>query len=406
MDMRMLGLAALATLPLAATAQEMRDVTGQASYAARIALPEDAVVAVTARGLRGVLLALDRFPTGGGQVPLDFALAVPADVTAQIRVTILGDDGALWHAAPVAVAPGREAVDLGQVMLDPGAPMTGTTLFLCGDTAVAFGMFGDQYAMEVNGARYPVSLLSAASGARFEGADPGTFFWSQGDAALVSVAGETLPECAAVPEIYTAQGNEPSWSLVAVGQDPVDYTLARLGAPDVVGIFPAAIWSNGAALWDAGRGGPLVRMREALCRDSMTGMPYPETVEVTMGEDVMIGCGGDPRDLLAGGEWRVEDISGRGVFDSALVTLEFDARGRVFGSAGCNRWFAGYELTGETLRFGPAGATSMACAPALMDQEMRFLAALDGVAGFDIDATGALRLLSVGGAAVIMARRG
>jgi heat shock protein HslJ len=73
------------------------------------------------------------------------------------------------------------------------------------------------------------------------------------------------------------------------------------------------------------------------------------------------------------------------------------------GSGGCNRWFASFDLMGEGLGIGPAGATMMACAPPVMDRERRFFAALAKVTGFDIGADGALILLGPEGA-VITAR--
>ncbi|KFI32823.1 lipoprotein [Haematobacter missouriensis] len=98
----------------------------------------------------------------------------------------------------------------------------------------------------------------------------------------------------------------------------------------------------------------------------------------------------------------MEDIGGSGIIDGSHVTLAF-ANGRVSGRAGCNGYFAGYELTGESLRFQQAGATMMACAPALMDQERKFLDALASVTDFDFSNDGAL-LLKAGNETVLKAR--
>ena len=125
----------------------------------------------------------------------------------------------------------------------------------------------------------------------------------------------------------------------------------------------------------------------------MSGPPYPQTVSVTTGEGVLNGCGGEPIDLLAGLEWVVEDIAGGGIIDSSRVTMEFDAASRrVAGSGGCNRYNAAFDLSGEGLSIGPAAATMMACAEALMEQEWRFFDLLQRVSRFDIDETGALLL--------------
>ena len=45
------------------------------------------------------------------------------------------------------------------------------------------------------------------------------------------------------------------------------------------------------------------------------------------------------------------------------ATLQFDpTTGRAAGFAGCNRYSAGYTLAGDSLTFGPAVSTKMACA--------------------------------------------
>ncbi len=45
------------------------------------------------------------------------------------------------------------------------------------------------------------------------------------------------------------------------------------------------------------------------------------------------------------------------------ATIQFDpTAGRAAGFAGCNRYSAGYTLAGDSLTFGPAISTRMACA--------------------------------------------
>jgi heat shock protein HslJ len=135
----------------------------------------------------------------------------------------------------------------------------------------------------------------------------------------------------------------------------------------------------------------------------MTGMPHPETIELAMADEHVSGCGGAPLALLTGRTWLVEAVDGAGLVDAARVTLGFGSDGRVAGSGGCNRWVAGFDLTGEGLYIGLVGATMMACAPAVMDQERRFFEILAKVSGFTFDDSGALLLLA-GGAPVITAR--
>lgn len=82
----------------------------------------------------------------------------------------------------------------------------------------------------------------------------------------------------------------------------------------------------------------VILRKPTLCRDSMTGMPHPETVELSMGDSTIMGCGGDPWSLLVGRTWVVEDIGGAGVVDTARTTMGFDGVWRVYDSSSCNRY--------------------------------------------------------------------
>ena len=93
---------------------------------------------------------------------------------------------------------------------------------------------------------------------------------------------------------------------------------------------------------------------------------------------------------LGGATWLLEDLTGRGVIDNSHVTLEFKADGKVTGSGGCNRYSGSATLKGSAITFTPMASTMMACAPALMDQEMRYFAALTKADSISIDKTGAL----------------
>ena len=100
---------------------------------------------------------------------------------------------------------------------------------------------------------------------------------------------------------------------------------------------------------------------------------------------------------IEGTAWRVEDIAGRGVIDRAQTTIDFDASGRVSGSTGCNRFTGAATLEGEALKFGLLATTRRACVPALMDQEQRFLEAIEAVRGYSVDENGLLHLKGANG---------
>ena len=86
---------------------------------------------------------------------------------------------------------------------------------------------------------------------------------------------------------------------------------------------------------------------------------------------------------LAGTSWLAEDIDGRGVIDNLQSTLRFETSERVSGIAGCNRFFGSVTVDGDAISFGALGATRMACPPAIMDQEDRFLKALANARRFE-----------------------
>ena len=90
--------------------------------------------------------------------------------------------------------------------------------------------------------------------------------------------------------------------------------------------------------------------------------------------------------------YKVEWIGERPLIDRSHVTVTLGADGRAHGHAGCNRWFASYAMKGDQLSFSQAGSTRMMCAPALMEQESRFLQALGQVERWEMEDNGELRL--------------
>jgi heat shock protein HslJ len=87
------------------------------------------------------------------------------------------------------------------------------------------------------------------------------------------------------------------------------------------------------------------------------------------------------------GEWTLVELSGQPAPKGAggrPATLAFDPSGsRVSGFAGCNRLSASYTASGDSLAFGLAGMTKMACAEG-MDLEKRVAETLAATRGFRI----------------------
>ena len=111
----------------------------------------------------------------------------------------------------------------------------------------------------------------------------------------------------------------------------------------------------------------------------------------------LVGCASDAPQLETERSYRVEWIGERPLIDRSHLTITFAAAGRAHGNAGCNHWFASYRRDGDALRFEQPGATRKLCAPALMEQEQRFLAALEEVQRWDFNAIGQLQLWPASG---------
>jgi heat shock protein HslJ len=72
---------------------------------------------------------------------------------------------------------------------------------------------------------------------------------------------------------------------------------------------------------------------------------------------------------------------------STELTAEF-AGDRISGSGGCNRFMGGFQTQGEQLSVGPLASTFKACEQSIMDQEMRYLKALEGAERYEVNDQG------------------
>lgn len=76
--------------------------------------------------------------------------------------------------------------------------------------------------------------------------------------------------------------------------------------------------------------------------------------------------------------------------------IHFEAGGKVSGFGGCNRFFGGYNQSGQKLTFSALGATRMACLGNAMTVERNFFDMLGKVATAKLDG-GKLLLLDDSG---------
>ena len=95
---------------------------------------------------------------------------------------------------------------------------------------------------------------------------------------------------------------------------------------------------------------------------------------------------------LEGTSWQVMSYNnGKGGVTSLIIGTEISANfgedGQLTGNSGCNSYFAEYVADGDNIRIGTAGSTEMACLEpeGLMEQEQRYLAALETAAAYKIE---------------------
>lgn len=94
------------------------------------------------------------------------------------------------------------------------------------------------------------------------------------------------------------------------------------------------------------------------------------------------------------GKWLIEDIEGNGVIDNAQTIIQFAEDRSVTGNTGVNRYMAKARYDGQNIKIEPGPLTTRVVGPsALMDQESRFLTALQKVKKFHIDEKCLLYLL-------------
>jgi heat shock protein HslJ len=74
------------------------------------------------------------------------------------------------------------------------------------------------------------------------------------------------------------------------------------------------------------------------------------------------------------------------VLENTEITATFNKEeGQVTGSAGCNSYFAGYEVEDANLSHGPIGATEMSCGEQKDIQEREYLGILQDAESYEIE---------------------
>lgn len=375
-----------------------RDVTGTVAYRERIALPEGVELLVVLNGPFGQVAELRSSPEG--QVPLPFTISTEDTGPLTLRAALFSGGEQIWLTAEIPVPEGDGTADLGTLALLRHVPLGFSSTMQCGDRLVEVGFAGETARLRVGQRVIGLQPEVAASGAKF-GDGAGNSFWSKGNRATVALDGADLPECLPViaPTLpLVARGNEPGW-VVTLAHEGVVYS-GQDGTKRELPL-PAATRADEATVFDDGKGFVL-RVTDSLCRDTMTGMPYPYSADLSLDGTALSGCGGAPRALLSG-SWKLVELPGVTLPEGAQPTLEI-VGDFMSGAAGCNRFTGGVALSGEGLGLTPGGMTMMACEEPLMQLEAAYMDRLGRVGQFDIDEAGRLVLLVDGAPGAIFAR--
>jgi copper homeostasis protein (lipoprotein) len=450
-----LSLATVAA-PAPAGAQE---ITGSVTYRDRARLPPDAVltVALTGAAHDGApvrVIATRRYEALGAP-PWPYALGYdPAAIdesrayAVSARVT-LGDRLLLTTgaAAPVLTQGTGGAADLTlergpasdtaegtarRVPVAPGltlpASFTGTLPMASGpgrewhldlwpDQTFHLRRSGGEGATDADLGRW---YADPARGAIvLPGVDSGPLFLEvrgNGDLRLMDRAGapiqSDLPYGLAAGPLEPAEISAPMSGLFLYFADAATFTECRTGRTYPVAMEGAYLDAERAFLESEGRepGSPVLATLEGTLapREPMEG---PVRTHLVVDRLVRMDPSGDCTGArvearLRNTYWKIVELSGMAVdpFEGrreAHLVLHAADPATFNATIGCNMMRGGYTLEGETLAFGDAAMTMMACPPPLDATERALGEALAASAGWQVTAT-VLELFDAEGARVLM----
>jgi len=208
----------------------------------------------------------------------------------------------------------------------PGPRLAGTTVYECSDS-VRFSIraAGDSIVLSLPERLATLPRVEAASGAMY--ANGGMVFWSKGQEASLEAggashtgcrgraAGDPWEEAALMGVEFRAVGQEPGWALdLAEGRwmrYVGDYGATRLYAASPRQVRGA---SGGIVAYDAEPEGRALRVeiRQAPCRDAMSGESFTHVVAVRLDTTTVKGCGRMTRSgELTNTYWKLTELDGQ-----------------------------------------------------------------------------------------------
>jgi len=105
----------------------------------------------------------------------------------------------------------------------------------------------------------------------------------------------------------------------------------------------------------------------------------PEEKPVTAPEP-----GSDMTSPLLGTGWVAVSIAGRPAADKMESWVKLSKDGEISGHAACNAFTGSFHIDGDQISVDHLAKTKMLCVGATMDEERRFLAAIEGATRFEV----------------------
>jgi len=118
-------------------------------------------------------------------------------------------------------------------------------------------------------------------------------------------------------------------------------------------------------------------------------------------------CGAAPaiaQEDMTNARWRIEAIGGAPTLEPGKTHFTVLPNGQISGSAGCNSFGGAGSFKAGGVKIGPLHASQMACPRPLMEQEGRFIGALNRSVRYELR-DGALILRDEAGAETARLRR-
>ncbi|MDL2264636.1 META domain-containing protein, partial [Synergistaceae bacterium OttesenSCG-928-I11] len=219
----------------------------------------------------------------------------------------------------------------------------------------------DELYITIDGETYRMKRVVSASGAKYEAVDdPTTVFWSKGRRASLTVRGEEYSK-------YVLIRNSPDEDELFLSVDGENFRLRRV--PTASGAKYESRRDPSTYFWTKGDTATLyVRGKEYVGYDASA------QTEASTGDAT----------LPIGVEWTVQSIAGNPIVPGSTVTIRFDHNARLGGKASVNNYMSSWIATGDRLLVKGAASTMMAGPQNLMDQEHKFLAALENIRKYEI----------------------